>query len=326
MRRRDFLGALMGAATSPVVTHAQPPTMPVVGFLHSGSPIGRTEFVAAFRRGLREQGFVEGQNVAIEYRWADNQYDRLPELAADLVRRHVSVIAAIGLAGPALAAKSATSTIPIVFQTGSDPVKDGLVTSISRPGGNVTGTSIFVTGLESKRLGLLHGYAPKSAVIAVLLNPKSVATKGQLKDVEAAARTLGRHLRPINASTDSDIDSAFGIIIKEKLGGLLVTSDVFFNSRRKKIVELANRHLVPTIYSARIYAVAGGLMSYGTNLAEGYRQTGVYVGQVLKGKKPADLPVMRSTKFEFVLNLKTAKMLGVTISPDLIATADDVIE
>jgi ABC-type uncharacterized transport system substrate-binding protein len=314
------------AAAWPLVARAQKPEMPVIGFLNSGSPIGRANFVAGFRRGLREQGFVEGQNVAIEYRWANNRYDRLPELATDLVSRQVSVIAAIGLAAPGLAAKAATSTIPIVFQTGSDPIKDGLVASMNRPGGNVTGTAIFVTGLESKRLGLLHEVAPRSAVIAVLVNPKSVATKGQLKDVEAAARSLRRRLHVINASTDAEIDSAFGTIIKEKPGGLLVTSDVFFNSQHKKIIELANRHLLPTIYSARFYALVGGLMSYGTNLTDGYRQTGVYVGRVLKGEKPADLPVLQSTKFEFVLNLKTAKALDLPIPSGILAIVDEVIE
>jgi len=329
MKRRKFIAHLGGAvaalAWSPM-SSAQYAAKPVIGFLNSGTPTGRANLVAGFRRGLREHGLVEGENVVIEYRWADNQYDRLPALAAELVGRKVSVIAAIGLSAPGLAAKAATSTIPIVFQTGSDPVKDSLVTSLGRPGGNVTGIVNFVTGLEAKRLGLLHELIPKSAVVGVLLNRKSVAAEGQLKDVEAAARTLGRQVRVLNASTDQDLDAAFGIISKEKFAGLLVTSDVFFNSQHKRIVALANRHSLPAVYAIRFYALAGGLMSYGTDLADGYRQTGAYVGRVLKGERPADLPVLQSTKFEFVLNLKTAQALGLTIPSGVLAIVDEVIE
>lgn len=282
--------------------------------------------MAAFRRGLRDVGFVEGQNVMIEYRWANDRYDRLPELVADLVRRRVNVIAAIGTAGPGLASKAATSTIPIVFQTGSDPVKDGLVAGMNRPGGNVTGTAIFATGLEAKRIGFLHEVVSKTAAIAALLNRNSVAAPAQLKDVATARQTLGRQVRILNAGTDEDIETAFGIIDKEKIGGLVVTSDLFFNSRIDRIVAFANRHSLPAIYSQRSYAVAGGLMTYGTDLAAAYRQTGFYVGRILKGEKPAVLPVVQSTRFEFVINLKTVAALGLTIPSGLLAIVDEVIE
>jgi putative ABC transport system substrate-binding protein len=298
--------------------------MPVIGFLNSGSPTGRANFVAAFRRGLRELGFTEGQDVAIEYRWANNQYDRLPELAADLVHRQVTVIVAIGTAAPGRAAKAATATIPIVFQTGGDPVKDGLVSSMNRPGGNVTGTHILQTVIESKRLGLLHEVVPKAATIAVFLNPDSAAAETQLKDVQSAARSLQRKIRILNASSDQQIDAAFAI--RQEVGALLVTSDPLFNSRYRRLIELANRHALPAIYSQRFYAMAGGLMSYGTDLADGYRQTGTYVGRILKGEKPADMPVLQPIKFEFVLNLETAKALDLTLPPGMLAIADEVIE
>jgi putative tryptophan/tyrosine transport system substrate-binding protein len=327
MRRREFIG-LVGAATAawPLAARAQQPTMPVVGFLNSGQPTGRANFVAAFRRGLRELGFVEGQNVAIEYRWANDRYDLLPELVIDLVRRQVNVIAAIGTAAPGLASRAATSTIPIVFQTGSDPVKDGLVAGMNRPGGNVTGTAIFATGLEAKRLGLLHEVVPKTTVIATLLNPNSVAAQTQLKDVDSAKRMLGRQVRVLNAGTDHDIEAAFGTISEEKIGGLVVTSDLLFNSRLERIVAFANRHSLPAIYSQRSYVMAGGLMSYGTDLAGAYRQTGVYVGRILKGENPAVLPVLQSTKFEFVINLKTVAALGLSVPSGVLAIADEVIE
>ena len=327
MKRREFISMLGGAAVGWQLTaHAQTPAMPVIGFLNAGSPTGRANFVAAFRRGLREQGFVEGQNVAIEYRWANDQYDQLPVLAADLVNRQVSVISAIGLAAPAIAAKAATSTIPIVFQTGSDPVKDGLVASISRPGANVTGLVNFITGLESKRFGLLHELVPKSGDIAVLLNRRSAALEAQLDDVQNAAQASGRKVRVLYASTEDEIDSAFKSLGNERSAGLLVASDVLFNSRHDKIVALANRLALPTIYAGRFWVTAGGLMSYGADLVDGYRQSGVYVGRVLKGEKPADLPVLQSAKFEFVLNLKTAKTLNLTIPSGLLSIVDEVIE
>jgi len=326
MRRRQLITLLGGAAAWPLAARAQQATMPVIGFLNSGQPTGRANFVAAFRRGLRELGFVEGQNIAIEYRWANDRYDRLPELAVELVRRQVDVIAAIGTAAPGLAAKAATSTIPIVFQTGSDPVTDGLVAAMNRPGGNVTGTAIFATGLEAKRLGILDEVVPKTAVIAALLNPNSAAAQSQLQDVEAAKRISGRQVRVLTVGTDHDIEVAFGTRSEERIGGLAVTSDLLFNSRLEQLVAFANRHSLPAIYSQRSYALAGGLMSYGTDLADAYRQTGVYVGRILKGENPAALPILQSTKFEFVINLKTVAALGLTIPPGVLAIADEVIE
>jgi putative ABC transport system substrate-binding protein len=314
LKRRDFITLLGGAAAVwPLAARAQQ-AMPTIGFLNSGSLSGRANFVAAFRRGLREIGYVEGQNVAIEYRWANEQYDRLPELAADLVRRRVSVIAAIGTTAPGLAARAATLDIPIVFQTGGDPIKDGLVTSMSRPAGNITGTTMFATGLEAKRLNLLHDVVPKSATIAVLLNPNSVAAQTQSADIQAAARTLQRQVRVLSATTDQAIDAGFATIIEEKLGALHVASDLLFNSQHRRI------------YPFRFFALAGGVMSYGTDLADSYRQTGVYVGRILKGEKPVDLPVLQSVKFEFVINLATAKALDLTIPPGVLAIVDEVIE
>jgi putative tryptophan/tyrosine transport system substrate-binding protein len=328
VKRREFITLLGGAAAAwPLAARAQQATaMPVVGFLNSGSPSGRANFVAAFRRGLREIGYVEGQNVALEYRWANDQYDRLPELAADLVRRQVSVIAAIGTSAPGLAARAATSVIPIVFQTGGDPIKDGLVTSMNRPSGNVTGTSIFATGLEGKRFNLLHEVVPRSATIAVLLNRDSVAAEAQSTDIQTTAHALQRQVRVLNASTDQDIDAVFATIVEEKLGGLHVTSDLLFNSQHRRIVTLANRQLLPAIYPFRFFCLAGGVMSYGTDLADGYRHTGVYVGRILKGEKPADLPVLQSIKFEFVINLATVKALDLNIPPGVLAIVDEVIE
>ena len=326
LRRREFIALLGGAAAWPLAAQAQQPPMPVVGFLNSGSPSGRANFVAAFRRGLREIGYVEGQNVALEYRWANDQYDRLPELAADLVRRQVSVIAAIGTSAPGLAARAATSVIPIVFQTGGDPIKDGLVTSMNQPSGNVTGTSIFATGLEGKRFNLLHEVVPRSATIAVLLNRNSIAAEAQSTDIQSAAHALQRQVRVLNASTDQDIDAVFATIVEEKLGGLHVTSDLLFNSQHRRIVTLANRQLLPAIYPVRFFCLAGGVMSYGTDLADGYRHTGVYVGRILKGEKPADLPVLQSIKFEFVINLATVKALDLNIPPGVLAIVDEVIE
>ena len=326
MRRRQFIALLGGAAAWPLAARAQQATMPVIGFLNSGQSTGRANFVAAFRRGLRELGFVEGQNIAIEYRWGNDRYDRLPELAVELVRRQVDVIAAIGTAAPGLAAKAATSTIPIVFQTGSDPVSDGLVAAMNRPGGNVTGTAIFATGLEAKRLGILDEVVPKAAAIAALLNPNSAAAQTQLQDVEAAKRISGRQVRVLTVGTDHDIEVAFGTMNEERIGGLAVTSDLLFNSRLEQLIAFANRHSLPAIYSQRSYALAGGLMSYGTDLADAYRQTGVYVGRILKGENPAALPVLQSTKFEFVINLKTVAALGLTIPPGVLAIADEVIE
>jgi putative ABC transport system substrate-binding protein len=282
--------------------------------------------LAAFRRGLGETGYIEGQNVEIEYRLAEGQYDRLPALATELVNRRVSVIAVGGGTVSALAAKAATATIPIVFISDSDPVKIGLVTSINLPGGNATGIHQLTAGLEAKRVGLLHELVPSATAIAVLVNPTYSDAEAQIKEVQDAARTLGLQLHILKASSDSDFDPAFATVIEQRAGALLVASDPFIFSRRTAIVQLAARHSVPTVYQFRECATIGGLMSYGTRIADSYHQVGVYTGRILRGAKPADLPVVQSTNFEFVINLKTARSLGMTISPTLVAQADEVIE
>jgi putative tryptophan/tyrosine transport system substrate-binding protein len=300
--------------------------MPVIGFLNSGSPVEREPFVAAFRQGLKETGYVEGQNVAFEYRFAEGYYDRLPPLAADLVRRQVTVIAATGDTVSPLAAKRATTTIPIVFVAGSDPVKDRLVASFNRPGGNITGVSIVSSALVSKQLDLLHELVPHVAVVGILLNPGNPNVSLELSDLESAARTMRIQLAVLRANTESGIEAAFASLVHERAGALLIEPDAFFLDRREQLVALAARHAIPTIYSRREHAAIGGLMSYGTNLADAYRQAGVYVGRILKGIKPADLPVMQPTKFQFVINLKTAKALDLAIPPGLLAIADEAIE
>jgi putative ABC transport system substrate-binding protein len=328
IERRKFLATLGGAAAAwPLAARAQQPAMPVIGFLNAASPGPLRRQIAAFHEGLKESGYVEGQNVAVEYRWAEGQYDRLPALAADLVRRQVSVIVAGGGAPAVLAAKAATTTIPIVFTAGGDPIASGLVPSLNRPGGNITGVYHFATGLEAKRLGLLHEMVPKATTIAVLVNPKfRKEAESQLRDVQEAAASLDVQLVVVRANAESDFDAAFSTVVQQRSGALLVCASPFFNTRREQLVVLAARHALPTIYEWRDFADAGGLMSYGTSLADAYRQAGVYAGRILKGAKPADLPIVQATRFEFVINLSTAKALGLTVPDQLLARADEVIE
>jgi putative ABC transport system substrate-binding protein len=323
--RREFIALLGGAAAWPLAARAQQATMPVVGVLNPGSPEPLRQQLTAIRDGLREAGFVEGQNVAMEYRFAEGRFDRLPGLASDLVRRQVAVFV-VGSTAGALAAKQATATIPIVFTTGDDPVANGLVESLHRPSGNVTGAYMFAAGLEAKRLALLHEMVPKAKTIAVLVNPNRPGVEVQLGDVHEAAPRLGVQLVILRANTESDFTAAFATLVERRAEALLVSSSSFFNARRQQLVVLATRHAVPAIYEWREHAVAGGLMSYGTSLADAYRQAGAYAGRILKGAKPPDLPVVQSTKFEFVINLSTAKALGIEVPPTLSARADEVIE
>ena len=326
MRRREFIAGLGGAAAVwPLAARAQA-AMPVIGALNSAAAAPIAPLLAAFRLGLGEAGYVEGQNLAIEYRLAEGQYDRLPSLAADLVRRRVAVIATGGGTVSALAVKNATSTIPVVFVCDDDPVKVGLVTSISRPGGNVTGIHQLTTGLEAKRLGLLHELAPNVTTMAVLVNPDYPDAGIQIKEVEEAARTLGLRLHILKARIESDFDAAFATIVQQRAGALLVASDPFLFSRRELLVALAARHAVPAIYQFRQNAAVGGLMSYGTRITDSYHQVGVYTGKILKGAKPADLPVVVSTRFEFVINLNTAKALAIKFPDNLLSLADEVME
>ena len=324
--RRDFLTLIGGAATWPVVARGQQAAMPVIGFLNSASPDAFAPYVAGFLQGLREGGYTDGQNVKIEYRWGYGQYDRLPQLAAELVGQQVAVLIASGGEPSVMAAKAATSRIPIVFGIGGDPVKLGLVASLGRPGGNITGVSLLTSSLEAKRLGLLVELMPDAAVIAVLVNPNYEQAESQKKEVQEAARNIGRQIFIVDASSDRDFDPAFTILVQQKANAFVVTADPFFNSRRNVLVALAARHRLPAVYEFREFAVAGGLMSYGTSLVGAYRQYGVYAAQILKGAKPVDLPVLQPTTFELVINLKTAKALGLTVPPTLLARADEVIE
>jgi putative tryptophan/tyrosine transport system substrate-binding protein len=313
IERRKFLATLGGAAAWPLVARAQQSAMPLVGFLSPTSRAPYAHVTAAFGQGLREAGYVEGESVTVEYRWAEGRYDQLRVLAADLVRHRVAVIAAIGGSPSAVAARTATQTIPIVFIMGDDPVRLGLVTSLNRPTTNVTGVMVVAVDLEQKRLQLLHELVPKASVIAALLNPDNPQFETQSREVSTAARAIGVQLQVLRVSTESELDTAFATLVRERAGALAVGGDAFFNSRREQIVALAARHGVPAVYPWPEYATAGGLMSYGPSLVNAYRQTGVYVGRVLKGAKPADLPVMQPTKFELVINLKTAKALGLEL-------------
>jgi putative ABC transport system substrate-binding protein len=325
MTRREFVLLLGGAMTAAPAVRAQQKAMPVIGFLSSVSPGPLAASVAEFRQGLSETGYVEGQNVVIEYRWAEGRYDRLPALAADLVGRKVDVIVASGGSPSALAAKSETSTIPIVFSVG-DPVELGLVASLARPGGNLTGVSNMNVELNPKRLELLSELVPQAKVIALLVNQNNRNTERNIKDVQEAARAKGVQLSILKAGTESEIDAAFGSLAQLRAGALVVATDPFLNSRRDQLVALASRHAVPAIYYWREFATAGGLISYGPSLTAGYRHAGVYAGKILKGAKPADLPVQQPTTFELVVNLNTAKALGLTVPPSILARADEVIE
>ena len=326
MRRREFIAYIGGAAAWPLAARAQQPGMPVVGFLNPGLPEPSSFLVVAFREGLEKEGYVEGQNVTVEYRWASGHYNELQTLASDLVRRHVVAIAATGGSISAQAAKAATATIPIVFNVGEDPIKLGLVASFNRPGGNITGVNTLSPALESKRLGLLRELVPQAAIVAVLLNPSNPDADLQRRDIQAAATAIGQDLRTFDVGNESDIETAFAALVRQRADALLVGSDVFLTNRREQIVALAARYAVPTIYSFRSFAESGGLMSYSTNLVEVYRQVGFYVGRILKGEKPANLPIVQPTKFELVINLKTAKALGIKISDNLLSLADQVIE
>ena len=325
MKRRELLALLGSSAIWSLAARAQQGAVPVIGFLRSTTADGSRELVAAFLEGLKETGFVDEQNVKIEYRWAENQNDRLPALAADLVRLRVNVIAA-HTTPAGLAAKAATSTIPIVFTVGGDPVKFGLVASLNRPGGNVTGVSFLVNNLGEKQLGLLREAVRSADVIGFLVDPMTPLAESGTRDLQKAADTLGLKLIVATADTERDIDAAFGTLAGQRASGLVVFPDPFFLSRREQIVGLAARFSLPAIYPGRVFAEAGGLMSYGTSQVDAYRQAATYVGRILKGEKPADLPVVQSTRFEFVINLKTAKVLGLTLRPTLLATADEVIE
>ena len=327
MRRREFIIFLGSGAAWSNMARAQQPALPVIGFLHSTSAGPNVGTVSAFREGLRQAGYVDGQNVAIEFRWADGHYDRLPALAMDLVRERVAVIAALGGQASALAAKAATSTIPVVFDAGEDPVKLGLVASFSKPGGNVTGINILTNEIEAKRLGLLHELIPTALTIAVIGHPDTPANNDVvLEDLQTAASALGLKLQILKVRSVLEIDNAFASFNQRRPDALLVMANAFFNSRRNQIVQLAAHQAIPAIYENHLFAMVGGLISYGIDLSEVYRQAGIYIGKILNGTKPADLPVIQPTKLELVINLKTAKELGITVPPQLLARADEVIE
>jgi putative ABC transport system substrate-binding protein len=325
LKRREFMSLFGGAATWPLAARAQQLKMPLVGFLGSRSPDSDAYLVAAFLKGLSEAGYVEGQNVAIEYRWADGQYERLPAMAAALVHRPVGAIVAAGTPS-AFAAKAATTTIPIVFSTAVDPVATGLVASLNRPGGNVTGVTNLGTELVPKQLEMLHQLVPAATIVATLVNPTFPASDSQSRDLREGGSKLGLQVHVLYASAERDLDTAFARMVELRAGALVVGPDPFFFSRRDLIAELSTRHAMPTIYYLREFAAAGGLMSYGVSVADGYRLVGVYIGRILKGEQPSSLPVQESTKFELVINLKTARALNLEISRDLLLIADEVIE
>ena len=324
LKRRELITLLGGAAAWPLAARAQKPVLPMIGFLNAAAPDGYAPMAAAFRQGLQETGYVEGQNVSTEYRWADGQYDRLPAMAADLVRRQVAVIFTNT---PGVAAtKAATTTIPIVFTTSGDPVELGFVAALNRPGGNITGVTQLNVEIGPKRLELMHELVPTATTIAVLLNPSYPSAETELKDMQAAARTLGLQVHVLRASNEREINEAFATLVQLRIGTFVICSDPFFNSRTKQLAALGLRHAVPTIFQYREFAAAGGLMSYGGSIIDSYRKAGVYTGRILKGEKPADLPVQQSTKVELILNLKTAKALSLTVPITLLGRADEVIE
>ena len=327
MKRREFITLIGGAAVAwPLTGRAQQPALPVVAFIREGSADASARFAAAFRKGLNETGYVEGQNLTVGYHWLEGQYDRLPALMADLVRRQVAVIATIGNV-TSLAAKAATATIPIVFGVGDDPVKLGLVVSLARPGGNATGINFFVQEVVAKRLRLLHELVPKAVRVAVLVNPRNAsAAESTLRGVQEAAPTIGLQTQILNASTIGEIDAAFATLARERPDALFVAGDAFFLDRRVQFATLTVRDRIPAAYSVREPVAAGGLMSYGLDIADAFRQVGVYTGSILKGAKPADLPVLQSTKFEFVINLQTARALGIEVPPGVVSIADEIIE
>jgi putative tryptophan/tyrosine transport system substrate-binding protein len=327
MRRRDLIALLGGAAAWPGLARAQQPAMPVIGFVNPQSADGHTERLRGFRQGLKDTGYVEGENIAIEYRWAEGQFDRLGALAAELVRRQVAVIVATGGISSAMAAKAATTTIPIVFLAAEDPVRAGLVASLARPGGNLTGINFLNTELAAKRLGLLRELVPGAARVAVLVNPaNAMNAETTLRDAEAAARTMGLQIHVLNASSSREINVAFASLGRERPDALFVGGDAFFNSRRVQVVNLASRYAVPATYADRVLPEVGGLMSYGSNIVDAWRQVGLYTGRILKGAKPVDLPVVQASKLELVINAETARMLDLAVPPSLLALADEVIE
>jgi putative tryptophan/tyrosine transport system substrate-binding protein len=327
MRRREFIALFGSAAAWPLAARAQQATTAVIGFIDSRFPEAVVDRLRSFRQGLKDSGYTEGENVAIEYRWAENRMDRLPELAADLVRRRVSVVVASGGMAVNFAAKAATTTIPVLFLAGEDPIRLGLVSSLARPGGNLTGINFFNTELAAKEIELLRELAPGATRIAVLVNPNAESnTEATLRDVDAAARTIGVQIRVLNANTSRDIDAAFESIARERPEAMFVAQSPFLNARRVQLVQLAARHTIPTTYSGREFTEIGGLMSYGSDIADAYRQVGAYAGRILKGAKPADLPVVQASKFELVINAQTARMLGLEVRPGLLARADEVIE